>query len=58
MPTVRLSPQAISDIEDVFEYWLNQFGLDQARLYHDEMFKQIDLLAKYTRLGLPLASQR
>ncbi|MGI9479303.1 MAG: type II toxin-antitoxin system RelE/ParE family toxin [Hyphomicrobiaceae bacterium] len=58
MSTVRLSPQAISDIEDVFEYGLNQFGLDQAHLYLDEMFKQFDLLAKYPHLGLPLASQR
>lgn len=58
MPTVRLSPQAITDIEDVFEYGPNQFGLDQARLYHDEMFKQFDLLAEYPRLGLPIASTR
>ena len=56
MRTVRLSPQTISDIEDVFEYGLDQFGLDQARLYQDQMFKQFELLAEYPRLGLPVTS--
>lgn len=56
MLNLRLEQTADLDIETIFEQGLRQFGLSQAELYHDELYRQFELLGEYPGLGRPIHS--
>ncbi|WP_082788227.1 type II toxin-antitoxin system RelE/ParE family toxin [Sphingorhabdus sp. M41] len=37
MPELHLSRQAASDLAEIADYTINEFGIDQARLYRDQL---------------------
>lgn len=54
MRTIYLDPRAETDIEDLTRYTIDHFGLEQAAIYYDELFKQFDLIAEHPKLGHPV----
>ena len=51
MRLIEFHPKSLIDIEDIATHGISKFGVEQAALYHDEMFKQFELLAEYPQLG-------
>lgn len=51
MHNIEFHPKSLIDIEDIAHHGIVKFGIEQAALYHDEMFKQFDLIAEYPQLG-------
>ena len=51
MPNLLLAPQAIQDLEEIFEYTLETWGFNQAEKYHDELFEAIVRITENPRVG-------
>lgn len=47
----RLSPLAENDLEDIWVYTLQNWSLEQADRYQDEMMEAIEALAKGNKTG-------
>ena len=47
MASYKLSHEAASDIERIFEFGMDAFGLDQALLYHKELEARLSELADF-----------
>lgn len=52
----RLSTQAENEILDIFLYGIEQFGLNQARLYKDGMDKSMEATSFFMKLTVPACS--
>lgn len=53
MPNFRLSKRAASDIEQIGDYGIANFGLTQALKYHLGLDSRFEMLAEYPRIGTP-----
>ena len=51
MPEHRLSDKAISDIGDIARYTIEQFGIEQARIYRDSMIACFQSLSETPGIG-------
>ncbi len=51
MSSVLIKPEAENDLTKIFEYTFNNWGLDQAEKYQDELYHGIQLIANQTKLG-------
>lgn len=51
MASYRLSPLAESDLEQIWLYTLNEWSLDQANRYYDQIMDTIEELASGQKLG-------
>jgi toxin ParE1/3/4 len=51
MGKYRLSEQAVDDLEDIFVYTIDTFGLSQAEKYKTELETGLKRVAKDPRLG-------
>lgn len=51
MPEYRLSKRAESDIGNIAQYTIGQFGVEQARTYRDSMIASFQSLVENPRLG-------
>lgn len=47
----HLSREAAQDLEDLYVYSIEQFGLDQAESYHQKLQEHFELLAENPKLG-------
>lgn len=54
MASYRLSPLAESDLEQIWLYTLNEWSLDQANLYLDQIMDAIEELASGRKQGRKL----
>jgi toxin ParE1/3/4 len=55
MRNIELENKALEDIEQLTLEGVIQFGIEQAALYYDELFKQFELLAEHPLLGRPVS---
>ena len=46
-----LKPQAINDLEDIFEYTLKNWSITQAEKYQDLLFESINTVLKSPKIG-------
>ena len=53
MGNYRLSRRAASDLEEIADYTIERFGIQQARTYRDELKSCFDELADSPGLGRP-----
>jgi toxin ParE1/3/4 len=51
MLSYRLSKRAEKDLENIALYSIQIFGIKQARLYRDGLFKTFDLICEFPRIG-------
>ena len=51
MAKYRLTHRAVSDIESIAEYTIDQFGLTQARQYRDSLKSCLEQLADNPQIG-------
>jgi toxin ParE1/3/4 len=51
MTEVRLSPQAISDLDEIWDYTAKQWNIDQAETYLRTLEATFQLLATHPHLG-------
>jgi toxin ParE1/3/4 len=51
MVNFQLSKRAEKDIENIAVYTIQNFGLQQARLYRDGLFKTFDMIREFPLLG-------
>ena len=51
MTDYRLAPRADADLDEIFEYTLERFGLNQARLYLGGLRACFETLAANPRMG-------
>ncbi|WP_347988681.1 type II toxin-antitoxin system RelE/ParE family toxin [Methylomonas sp. AM2-LC] len=51
MADYQLSKLAEKDIENIARYTIQRFGIRQARLYRDGLFKSLDMIAEYPFVG-------
>jgi len=51
MLKLKLSPKAINDLEEVYEYTLSNWGTKQAEKYQDELFEQMTRIAHDSQIG-------
>ena len=49
---VRISPEAERDLESIWLYTLDEWGLEQANRFSDEMFDAMNKLAKWPKSGV------
>ena len=49
----RLAPEAERDLEAIWLYTLDEWGLEQANCYTDDLIAAFDQLANNPRLGTP-----
>ena len=54
MRRVHLSSRASDDIVALTRHGIQHFGVEQAALYYDELFKQFELLAEHPNIGRPV----
>jgi len=46
-----ISPKAVIDLEQIYEFTLQTWGIDQADKYQDELFTAMLLISKNPRIG-------
>ena len=51
MAEYRLSKAADKDLENIAEYTINEFGIEQARIYKDTLIATFELLAHHASVG-------
>ena len=51
MLKLLLVPQAITDLEDIFEYTLQNWSLTQAELYQDLLFESMNKILSSSPIG-------
>jgi len=51
MPSYHLLKKAEKDIENIARYTIQTFGIKQARLYRDGLFKSFDMIAEFPLIG-------
>jgi len=51
MLKLKLSPEAIKDLEVIFEYTYQSYGILQAEKYQDELFEGMLLIARNPEMG-------
>ncbi len=54
MASYNLSDPAITALEDIYLYGVQNFGETQAVHYNAGLFRQFDMLAQFPRMGLPV----
>ncbi len=47
----RLSKRAEKDLENIALYSIQNFGIEQARLYRDGLFKTFDMICEFPMIG-------
>lgn len=59
MGEFTISPKALADLEDIYEYGLDRYGIERADRYQGEMFRSFQLLADFPGIaGQPITVQR
>jgi toxin ParE1/3/4 len=53
MPGYRLSTEADEDIQHILRYGILNFGVAQALKYHSGLESRFELLAQFSRIGMP-----
>lgn len=56
MKTYRLSEKAVEDIDLMYVYGVQVFGVDQANRYQDQLFETFSRLVDFPNIGLPHSS--
>jgi len=51
MLSYRLSKRAEKDLENIAVYSIKNFGIKQARLYRDGLFKTFDMICAFPMIG-------
>ena len=51
MANYQLSKRAERDIENIAVYTIQQFGIRQARIYRDGLFKTFDMICEFPMIG-------
>ncbi len=51
MLNLRLSPQAVIDLEDIFAFTYKKWGIKQAEKYQDEVYASMMLISENPFLG-------
>lgn len=51
MANVQLSKRAEKDIENIASYSIHKFGIRQARLYRDGLFKTFEIICEFPMIG-------
>lgn len=51
MLKLLLVPQAITDLEDIFEYTVKNWSLTQAEIYQDLLFESMNKILSSPRIG-------
>ncbi|MCK5190557.1 MAG: type II toxin-antitoxin system RelE/ParE family toxin [Methylococcales bacterium] len=51
MPKYRLLRKAGNDIANIADYTIQQFGIEQARIYSNGLFKSFEMIAEYPLIG-------
>jgi len=51
MLNLKLSPQAIIDIEDIYEFTFITWGIKQAEKYQDELYEGMLLISEKSEIG-------
>ena len=51
MLILKLSPQAIKDLEDIFAFTLINWGIDQAEKYQDELYTIMETVSESPMIG-------
>ena len=51
MANYHLSKLADKDIANIASYTIQRFGINQARLYRDGLFKALEIIAEYPLIG-------
>ena len=51
MLSYRLSKRAEKDLENIALYSIQNFGIKQARLYRDGLFKTFDMICEFPMIG-------
>ena len=51
MLSYRLSKRAEKDLENIAVYSIQNFGIKQARLYRDGLFKTFDMICEFPMIG-------
>jgi len=51
MLELKLSPKAILDLEQIYEFTLHTWGITQAEKYQDELFTCMQLISETPKLG-------
>ena len=52
MAKYKISPKAINDLSDIWEYTFSQWSKSQADIYHNLLIKQIEVLASNPLHGI------
>ena len=52
MANYNLSQPAEIDLEDIFDYSYNQFGIDQAIAYQDQLLATLDRMGSFPESGI------
>ncbi len=51
MPSYRLSKRADRDLSVIADYTIQHFGIDQARIYRDGLFKAFEMIGAFPLIG-------
>lgn len=51
MPKYRLLKKAEKDIENIAKYTIQKFGIRQAKIYSDDLFKSFEMIAEFPLIG-------
>lgn len=51
MLELRLSPKAVIDLEQIYEFTSQTWGINQSDKYQDELFTAMRLISKNPRIG-------
>ena len=51
MLKLNLSPQAVKDLESIYEYSFTRWGFSQAEKYHDELYNYIIEICQNPKIG-------
>lgn len=51
MLKLRLSPQAVIDLEDIYEFTFQTWGMSQADKYQDELYSTMQSISKNPSIG-------
>ncbi|HID91572.1 TPA: type II toxin-antitoxin system RelE/ParE family toxin [Candidatus Peregrinibacteria bacterium] len=46
-----ITPQAINDLEDIFEYTVQNWSITQAEIYQDLLFESMNTILKLPKIG-------
>lgn len=51
MLSLKLSPQSLFDLEDIYKYTIEKWGLKQAEKYQDELYECMKRVSRNPNLG-------